>query len=95
MGNGGLLFDWDPAKAASNLRKHGVAFEEAETVFDDPLAIVIPDPVHSYGEERQVLIGRSAPGNTLVVVHVEPGERIRIISARAATKQERRDYEHR
>jgi len=69
-----LRFTWDPAKAAMNLRKHGVSFEEAATAFGDPLAITIPDPDHSAaGEHRFILIGRSEREHLLVVVHVERG----------------------
>lgn len=89
----GLEFEWDPHKAAANLGKHGVAFEEAVTAFADPHSITIPDPDHSMGEDRFVLIGRSAVQRLLVVVHLERGERIRLISARLAARRERRSYE--
>lgn len=88
-----LEFEWDPRKAAANVRKHGVAFEEAVTAFADPHSITIPDPDHSVGEGRFVLIGRSAVQRLLVVVHLERGERIRLISARLAARRERRTYE--
>lgn len=87
-------FDWDPRKAAENEAKHGVSFEEASTVFGDRLAETIVDEPHSaVNEERFVTIGRSYGGKTLVVVHYDEGERIRIISARVATRRERRAYE--
>lgn len=88
-----LEFEWDPRKAAANLGKHGVAFEEAVTAFADPHSITIPDPDHSMGEDHFVLIGRSAVQRLLVVVHLERGERIRLISARLAARRERRTYE--
>ena len=89
-----LRFSWDPRKAAANLRKHGVSFEEASTAFGDPLSLTIPDPDHSGSEERQILLGQSAAQRLLVVVHVERhGDELRIISARPATRRERRDYE--
>ena len=76
------------------MRKHGVAFEEAATAFADTLSRTIRDPLHSQpGESRFVLIGRSRAGRLLVVVHVERGDRIRIVSARTATRKERKDYE--
>jgi uncharacterized DUF497 family protein len=84
-----LLFEWDPKKARSNLAKHGVSFDEASTVFKDDLSITISDPLHSEDEERLVLIGRSYRDKLLVVVHTERGDRIRIISARPATRRER------
>ena len=90
----GLGFEWDEAKAALNLRKHGVAFAEALTIFVDPLAVIISDPVHSEGEVRFLLLGLSKAGRLLVVSHVDRGERTRIISAREATRQERWEYEH-
>ena len=88
-----LIFEWDTQKARTNLRKHGVAFEEAATVFGDPLSITISDPLHPEPEERFVIIGSSHRGRTLVVVHTERGDRIRIISARRATSGEKRKYE--
>ena len=86
-------FDWDPAKAASNLHKHGVPFEEAATVFDDPLSLTIPDPDHSENEERFVTTGQSNTGKLLVVCHCDREGKIRIISSRHATPHERLDYE--
>lgn len=86
-------FIWDFAKAHANLRKHGVSFKEPATVFKDPLALVIPDPDHSDVESRWLLLGRSGRLRLVVVVHVERGEWIRIISARKATRRERVQYE--
>jgi uncharacterized DUF497 family protein len=86
-----IEFEWDPA--AVNLRKHGVAFEEAATTFADPLSLTIGDPLHSRGETRFVLLGRSRAGRLLVVVHAERGDSIRLISARPATRKERNTYE--
>jgi len=88
-----MKFEWDPKKAAANLRKHGVSFEEAATIFGDELSLTIPDPVHSTEEERWVTVGRSRHDRTVVVVHTERREAIRIISARAATARERKSYE--
>ena len=84
---------WDPKKARSNARKHGVTFEEAASVFRDVLSATIGDPLHSTEEDRYVTIGRSERGRTLVVVHSDFGETIRVISARRATRRERREYE--
>jgi uncharacterized protein len=89
----GLLFEWDPNKARLNVKTHGVSFDEASTAFRDPLSQTIDDPLHSEDEERFVLIGRSIQRRLLVVVHTERGDRIRIISARLATKRERFRYE--
>jgi len=88
-----LRFEWDLAKAEANLRKHGVPFTEASTVFGDPLSLTVPDPDHSGREERFLLLGRSASGRLLVVTHTERAQAVRIISARAASRTERRDYE--
>ncbi|MEN9817944.1 MAG: hypothetical protein RLZ32_1824 [Gemmatimonadota bacterium] len=87
-------FEWNQAKAAGNVRKHGIRFEEARTVFEDEEALLIPDPIHSVGEERFVLLGLSAASRVLVVVHCEraDGEVIRIISARKADPGERATY---
>ena len=85
-------FDWDPAKAESNQRKHGVSFDEASTVFGDPFARTRHDPLHSVGEERWVTLGQSEQGRLLVVVHTDQGEAIRIISARPAPGREWRTY---
>jgi hypothetical protein len=88
-----LLFEWDPEKGRKNLKIHGVSFDEASTTFGDTLAITIDDPLHSKGEQRYVLIGQSQQNRLLIVVHIERGDRIRIISARLATKKEKHDYE--
>lgn len=88
-----MRFTWDPAKERSNKRKHGVGFQEATTVFGDPLAVTVSDPDHSTGEERLLTIGLSAIGKLTVVCHIEQGDTIRIISARRATAHERKDYE--
>jgi uncharacterized protein len=86
-------FEWDADKAASNLHKHGVSFEEATTSFLDTLSVTISDPLHSEMEERAVLIGLSSNGRLLVTVHTDRGDRIRLISARTATRIERKNYE--
>jgi uncharacterized DUF497 family protein len=88
-----IRFDWDPGKARRNLRKHGIGFTEASTVFSDTLSITIPDPDHSEDEERWVTIGLSNRQRLLVVVHTEEDETIRLISARRADRLERRKYE--
>ena len=88
-----LEFQWDPQKAASNLAKHGVSFEEAATVFGDPLGRMITDPRHSWEEERFALLGLSREKHLIAVMFVDRGEAIRILSARRATRRERRDYE--
>jgi uncharacterized DUF497 family protein len=87
-------FEWDADKAHGNIRKHGVSFEEARTVFEDEEALLIPDPEHSVREERFVLLGVSSALRVLVVVHCERegGDAIRIISARKADAEERRLY---
>jgi uncharacterized protein len=88
-----MKFDWDPKKATSNVEKHQVAFQEAATVFDDPLSITFPDPQHSIGEARLVMIGRSNQGRLLFVAHSDRIDRTRIISARTVTRREQRIYE--
>jgi uncharacterized protein len=88
-----LTFEWDAKKAESNRVKHGVSFEEAATVFGDPLSLTIPDPAHSQTETRFIILGCSHQGRLLVVIHTERGDNIRIISARRASRRERRDYE--
>ncbi len=88
-----LQFTWDPAKAAANLSKHGVSFEDAATVFRNPLAKVLPDPTHSEDEVRLLIIGHSAGGRLLLVVFTETADRLRVISARDASARERREYE--
>ena len=87
-----LEFEWDARKDAANRRKHGVSFEEAATAFADPRSLTVPDPDHSVEEDRFVLLGLSYRGRLLVVVHVERGDNLRIISARKATRTERRQY---
>jgi uncharacterized DUF497 family protein len=88
-----LNFEWDRPKAAANLKKHAVSFEAAATVFGDPLSLTIPDLMHSLREDRYIIPGNSSYGVLLVVVHTSRGDNIRIISARRASKQERRTYE--
>ena len=88
-----LSFAWDPAKAAANLRKHGVSFPEATTAFADANSLTYLDPDHSSAEERWVLLGTSTRARLLVVVHTERGDAIRLISARKATRKERKIYE--
>jgi uncharacterized DUF497 family protein len=88
-----MEFEWNPDKAGLNVEKHGVSFQEAATVFNDPLSVTFPDPDHSIGENRYVIIGVSRVGQLLVVAHTDRGEKVRIISARRATRQERRFYE--
>jgi len=90
---GGITFEWDPRKDSANQRKHGVGFAEAITVFGDPLSITILDPNYAINEERLAIIEMSSKQSLLVVVHTVRGERIRLISARSATKYERRNYE--
>ncbi len=89
-----LLFEWDDKKAEKNRNKHGVSFEEAKTVFSDPLSITIYDEEHSsIGEDRWVMLGKSVKNRYLIVVHCERDERIRILTARPATKKQIKDYE--
>ncbi|MBI3943956.1 MAG: BrnT family toxin [Chloroflexi bacterium] len=85
-------FEWDPSKAANNLNKHQVAFDEAATIFDDPIFITFVDKEHSTDEERYITIGLSRQGRLLVVAHTEREGKIRIISARKATKKEGQVY---
>ena len=90
----GILFEWDPEKALSNARKHTVSFEEAATIFADPLSLTISDPQHSQAqEERFITIGTSHRLRTLIVVHSDLSDRVRIIGARLATRTERGMYE--
>lgn len=86
-------FEWDETKAAANRRKHGVTFEEATSVFSDPLAYTFDDPGHSIGEHRFLTFGVSHASRVLAVIHIERGRSIRIISARKATRHERGIYE--
>lgn len=88
-----MEFEWDPEKAAANEHKHRVSFDEAATAFGDPLSLTIPDPDHSDDEELFVLLGESYQGRLVVVVHYRAGRENRIISARLATRNERRNYE--
>lgn len=87
-----LTFEWDPAKALENERKHGVRFEEASTCFADLRSLTIADPDHSDVEDRYVQLGMSATGRLLAIVHTERGANIRIISARAANRREATAY---
>ena len=89
-----LTFEWDPRKDAANQKKHGVAFNEASTVFGDPLAWFQPDETHSTGEARFLLLGRSSRDRLLAVLFTDRGEElVRVISARPANTRERRQYE--
>jgi uncharacterized DUF497 family protein len=88
-----MTFEWDSRKAALNLRRHEISFDEASTAFGDLRSRTIRDPYHSIGEERFILLGRSFRGRIVVVVHTERADRIRLISARKATRAERRRYE--
>ena len=88
-----MLFEWDPSKASDNQRKHRVSFDEASTVFGDPLALTIHDPYHSIDEERYLTTGLSRNHRLIIVSHTERESRIRIISAREVTSRERRQYE--
>lgn len=88
-----LRFEWNPQKAASNLAKHGVSFEEAATAFGDPFGRIVDDPRHSPEEPRHVLLGHSERQRLLAVMFTERGKAIRLISARKATRRERREYE--
>ena len=88
-----LRFEWNRKKALLNIRKHGITFEEASTVFGDSLSMSIPDPYHSIGEDRFITIGTSAKGRLVVVVHTDRHDIIRIISARKAAKNEKNQYE--
>ncbi|MBD0342903.1 MAG: BrnT family toxin [Microcoleus sp. Co-bin12] len=88
-----MKFEWDENKAAVNLSKHGISFEEARTVFDDPLYVDFYDPDHSDEEERYIIVGESQPGNLLIVSYTERADFIRLISARKVTRVEREVYE--
>ncbi len=88
-----MEFEWDTQKADSNLKKHGITFEEAASVFGDYLSLTYPDSAHSIQEERFIIIGLSDKNRILIISHTQRNERIRIISARAATKRERDFYE--
>lgn len=88
-----MEFEWDDDKAESNVRKHGIEFTEAITVFGDPLAMTGYDPYHSDEEDRYITMGLSVTGRLIIVSHTDRGEKVRIISAREATRGERKDYE--
>ncbi len=95
MGVDQLRFDWDPGKASANLRKHGISFEDAETVFADEDALLLDDPAHSDDEDRAVLLGLGAKFRIVVVCHTlrDTGRTVRIISSRRATRREREQYQ--
>lgn len=88
-----MNFECDPAKASANYRKHRVSFQEAATVFGDPLALTYSDPDHSASERRFITVGMSRANRVLIVAHADRGETIRIISARKTTPRERKQYE--
>ena len=88
-----IEFEWDPKKAKANLQKHGVAFDEAATIFRDRLGITIYDPDHSDQEDRYITVGMSGAGRFLMVAHTDRGHRTRIINARELTRKERKAYE--
>jgi uncharacterized DUF497 family protein len=88
-----MQFEWNSDKADLNLKKHGVSFNEASTVFNDLLSVTFPDSDHSYGEERYVIIGLSHTHRLLIVSHTDRADRVRLISAREASQHERRFYE--
>jgi hypothetical protein len=88
-----MNFEWESEKAAENLKRHGVSFEEAATAFGDPLSITIGDPDHSEAEDRFILLGMTFRGRLVVVVHTDRGENVRLISARIPTRRERQSYE--
>jgi len=87
-----VKFEWDPKKAAENLRKHGISFDEAATAFADWHSITVPNPAHSQGERRYYLLGMSDRGNLLVVCHTDRGEVTRIFSAWRANRRQRHQY---
>lgn len=88
-----MIYEWNAKKAAANLKKHTFSFEDAVTVFRDPLALTVPDPDHSAEEHREITIGHTVRQQLAFVSHCERGDRMRIISARLATRSERRQYE--
>ena len=88
-----MKFEWDQNKAASNLSTHGVSFDEAKTVFNDPLYVDFFDPDHSYLEHRYIIIGQSVNNRLLLVAYTEREDTIRLINSREATRKERKDYE--
>jgi len=85
-----MIYEWDPKKAKANLRQHRVSFEEAATVFLDPLAVTYPDPDHSGDEIREITVGHSARHRVIFIYHTQRRDRIRIIGARKATARERK-----
>jgi len=89
----GLKFEWDRSKAVLNIKKHGVSFEDAATAFGDPLSVTIHDPKHSDDEDRFLLLGETQDKKLVVVAHTDRKDKIRLINARPATRQERKDYE--
>jgi hypothetical protein len=88
-----MEFEWDPGKAESNLQKHGVSFNEAASVLGDPLSVTFFDPDHSDDEDRFITLGTSRDGRLIILSHTDRGDSVRIISAREATRRERRLYE--
>ncbi len=88
-----MRFEWDPTKAAKNLKDHKISFNEAATVFSDPLSVTVPDPDHSDEEDRLIIVGLSYRSRLLIVAHTENEDVIRIISARELTPREREQYE--
>jgi uncharacterized DUF497 family protein len=88
-----MKFEWDESKADANLKKHGVSFEEAKTVFYNPMAIIFDDEAHSIDEQREIIIGHSRKNRLLLVSFTERSISVRIISARLVTRKEREDYE--
>ena len=88
-----MIYEWDATKAKANLRKHGVSFEDAAMVFLDPLALTYPDPNHSSREDREIPIGYSTSHQVVFVSHCQRENGVRIISARKATRRERKQYE--
>ena len=88
-----MIYEWDPKKAKANQHKHGVSFDEAASVFLDPLAVTFPDPDHSGEEFREITIGHSAIQRVVFLSHTRRGDRTRLISARKATRRERKQYE--
>ncbi len=89
----GLKFEWDRRKAVLNIKRHGVSFEDAATAFGDPLSVTIHDPKHSDDEDRFLLLGETQDKKLVVVAHTDRKDTIRLINARPATRQERKDYE--
>ncbi len=88
-----MEYEWDPVKAESNLTKHGISFNEAATVFRDPLAVTYSDPDHSDEEDRFITIGTTSDGQLVILSHTDRGEKTRIISARLTTRREKKLYE--